>query len=244
MTGNMMAKLVNQAPRQLALMHPSPVLRQVDDALWQVASGVFTSNCYISGQAGSKGCVLIDPGLDPASIDAQLTLLGKMPEAVLCTHGHFDHVGGASYFQQKYQVPVYLPAADVKTMQSSNFLMMAVKIAMRIELPDVTQMPTNGSTVEVGGTSYTYQPLPGHTPGSCLVRVGQHTFSGDSLYARGVGLSHLPGENKVLLRAGIRALWDTLPADMLVCPGHGPVARFGDICRENLALLEFLKTSD
>jgi hydroxyacylglutathione hydrolase len=225
-------------------LHPSPVLRQIDDTLWQVASGVFTSNCYISSQGNSNRCVLIDPGLDPAGIDAQVILLRKVPEAVLCTHGHFDHVGGAAYFQQKYKLPVYLPSGDVKTMQSSNFLLMAVKIAMRIELPDVTQLPGDGASVVVGGNTYVYQPLPGHTPGSCLVRTGQHVFSGDSLYARGVGLSHLPGENRELLRAGIRRLWDRLPTNALVCPGHGSVARFGDICRENQALLDFLQASD
>ncbi|MDB5964001.1 MAG: beta-lactamase domain protein [Polaromonas sp.] len=232
------------APRQPALLHPEPAVQQVGEALWQVVSGVFTSNCYISGTGGATGCILIDPGLDPAGIDAQLAVLGKKPEAVLCTHGHFDHVGGAAYFQHKYGVPVYLPANDRKTMQSSNFLMMAVKIAMRIELPDATLVPPEGGTVEAGGTSYTFQPLPGHTPGSCLVRNASHVFSGDSLYARGVGLSHLPGEDRNLLRAGIRALWDTLPADVLICPGHGPAARFGDICRENAALLTFLQASD
>ena len=232
------------AARQPTLLPPSPVLRQVDSALWQVAAGVFTSNCYISSQGDNDRCVLIDPGLDPAGIDAQVMLLVKTPEAVLCTHGHFDHLGGAAYFQQKYKLPVYLPSGDVKTMQSSNFLLMAVKIAMRIELPDVTQLPAEGASVTVGGATYIYHPLPGHTPGSCLVRKGQHVFSGDSLYARGVGLSHLPGENRELLRAGIRLLWDSMPADTLVCPGHGSVARFGDICRENQALLDFLQASD
>jgi hydroxyacylglutathione hydrolase len=225
-------------------LHPLAVLRQVDDTLWQVASGMFTSNCYISSHAGNDRCVLIDPGLDPAGIDAQVMLIGKTPEAVLCTHGHFDHVGGAAYFQQKYKLPVYLPSGDVKTMQSSNFLLMAVKIAMRIELPHVTQLPAEGASVALGGETYVYQPLPGHTPGSCLVRTGQHVFSGDSLYARGVGLSHLPGENRELLRAGIRLLWDSLPADVMVCPGHGSFARFGDICRENQALLDFLQARD
>lgn len=232
------------AARQPTLLHPSPVLQQVDDTLWQVAAGVFTSNCYISSQGNNNRCVLIDPGLDPAGIDAQVMLLGKTPDAVLCTHGHFDHIGGAAYFQQKYKVPVYLPSGDVKTMQSSNFLLMAVKIAMRIELPEVTQLPSEGACVAAGSETYVYQPLPGHTPGSCLVRRGQHVFSGDSLYARGVGLSHLPGENRELLREGIRLLWNSLPSDALVCPGHGSVARFGDICRENQALLDFLQAND
>lgn len=232
------------APSRPLHLHPVPILQQVSESLWQIASGVFKSNCYISAATNGPGCVLIDPGLDAAGIDAQLILLGKKPSAVLCTHGHFDHVGGAAYFQKKYGVQVYLPSSDMKTMQSSNFLMMAVKIAMRIKLPEVTPVPPEGGAVEVNGASYAFQSLPGHTPGSCLVRSGNLVFSGDSLYARGVGLSQLPGEDRDLLRTGIRALWNTLPADVLVCPGHGPTARFADICSENMALLKFLQAAD
>jgi len=229
------------------LTPPDAVLRQVDEGLWQVASGVFTSNCYIHGAPGSTACVLVDPGLDPEGIDAQVAALGRTPAAVLCTHGHFDHVGGASYFQNKYGVPVYLPQPDIKTMKASNFLLMALKIPKRITLPGVTPIavtPGVGIDVDAGGASYTYLPCAGHTPGSCLIRSGGHVFSGDSLYARSVGLSHLPGEDRALLRTNIRALWDTLPAAIVVCPGHGPTSPFGDICRENQALLEFLQATD
>ncbi|MBC7435411.1 MAG: MBL fold metallo-hydrolase [Bdellovibrionales bacterium] len=234
---------------------PDAALRQIDEGLWQVAAGVFTSNCYIHCAPGPATCVLIDPGLDPQGIDAHLAALGRTPAAVLCTHGHFDHVGGASYFQEKYGVPVYLPQADIKTMKASNFLLMALKIPKRITLPEVTPVnPINPVTagqaepveveVEAGGARYTYLPCAGHTPGSCLIRSGDYVFSGDSLYARGVGLSHLPGEDRALLRANIRALMDTLPAGVMICPGHGPTAPFGDICRENQALLEFLQATD
>ena len=41
-----------------------------------------------------------------------------------------------------------------------------------------------------------YVFVPGHTPGSCLVKIGNVIFTGDTLYKSGIGLSHLPGENQ------------------------------------------------
>lgn len=229
-------------------MQRDVVMRQAGDGLWQIESGVFASNCYVHSASSGSDCVLIDPGLDPEAIDDQLALLRKRPLAVLCTHGHFDHIGGAAYFQKKYRVPVYLPQGDVKTMESSNFLLMLLKIPMHILLPEVTLVATvNGGgpeAISAGGANYSYLPCAGHTPASCIIRTGQYIFSGDSLFARGVGLSNLPNEDRQLLRVNILSFWASFSATSLVCPGHGPTARFGNICLENQALLEYLKATD
>lgn len=229
-------------------MQRDMVLRQASDGLWQIESGLFASNCYVHSASSSSACVLIDPGLDPEAIDGQLTLLKKRPSAVLCTHGHFDHIGGAAYFQQKYRIPVYLPYGDVKTMESSNFLMMLLKIPKHILLPEVTLVVKGNSggaeSISAGGTTYRYLPCAGHTPGSCIISTDQCIFSGDSLFARGVGLSNLPNEDRQLLRINLLSFWASISASMLVCPGHGPTAQFGDICSENLALLEYLRATD
>ena len=59
-----------------------------------------------------------------------------------------------------------------------------------------------------------------------------------------VGLSNLPNEDRQLLRENILSFWASISTTVLVCPGHGPTARFGDICLENQALLEYLKATD
>ena len=51
---------------------------------------------------------------------------------------------------------------------------------------------------------------PGHTPGSCLIALGSALFTGDTIYTRGVGLSHLPGEQPETLRQSILAAWPLL----------------------------------
>ena len=208
----------------------------VGDGVWRVTGGAFPSNAYICAAETPGEAFVIDPGLDPHRIDRAAKDLGLTPNQVFCTHGHFDHIGGASFFQQAYGATVYLHQADLKTMKSGNFLLMVLKIEQRIILPEVTLIdPASPPAAPV-----TYLPVPGHTPGSCFIRHGEHLFTGDSLYARGVGLSDLPGENHGLLRQSLLALWDAIPGDTLIHPGHGPSARFAEIRAGNRALAEFL----
>jgi len=211
----------------------------VGEGVWRVTGGAFPSNAYICAEGAPGEAFVIDPGLDPERIDRAAKDLSLTPRRVFCTHGHFDHIGGASWFQQAYGCDVFLHGADVKTMKSSNFLLMVLKLEQRITLPEVTLVDPAASPSPV-----TYLPVPGHTPGSCFIRHGGHVFTGDSLYARGVGLSDLPGENHGLLRQSLLALWDSIPGDTLIHPGHGPSARFEAIRTGNRALLDFLAAGD
>jgi glyoxylase-like metal-dependent hydrolase (beta-lactamase superfamily II) len=213
----------------------------VADGVWAVTAGAFPSNSYICATAAPGGAILIDAGLDGPAIDRALDELGLAPAHVLCTHGHFDHLGSARYFQQKYGAAVHLHRLDFKTARTNNFLLMAMRLPARIELPDLIAVD-DGHRVEIGGRVLTYRHSPGHTPGSCVITLDDNMFTGDTLYSRGVGLSKLPGEVPETLRASIIALWDELPR-YTVHPGHGPSAAGSEIRRGNGALRAFLGLS-
>ena len=121
------------------------------DTLRVVVNQGFPSNTYLLASGAPGRCVVIDPGLDSASLNRALNNVSWVPEAVLCTHGHFDHVGGAAELQTQHQVPVYLCAADVKTAKMSNFMMAAFKIEKRIELPEFHLIEGEDSSVQCGG---------------------------------------------------------------------------------------------
>ena len=216
--------------------------------VWRVTAGVFPSNCYIVGLGSGRGdgqrCAVIDPGLDGAAIEQAIESLGMKPAAVLCTHGHFDHAGSASVLQRRHGCPVYVPEADVPTLRSSNFLLMAFKIDARIEQPEVTAVSAEHATVDVEGQTFSFHPVPGHTPGSCVVQHGDSLFTGDTLYARGVGLSKLPGEKPAQLRQSIQSLWERFAPHMQVHPGHGESAALGWIRTHNAALQAFLQADE
>lgn len=208
-------------------------------AVWRVTSGVFSSNAYFCQADVAGGGILIDAGLDGPTIDAELSEHGLRPHAVYCTHGHFDHTGSASHFQNKYGCQVFLHKADTRIMKSSNFMLMAIKIPNKVTLADVTYVDDDFCTI-VGGQELRYVAAPGHTPGSCIIEFGSAWFTGDTLYSRGVGLSHLPGENHEQLKASILNLWPRLSADRTIYPGHGDAADGVSVRTGNQALLNFL----
>ena len=216
------------------------VMVQRDAPVWRVTNGVFPSNCYIVPTGVDGQCVLVDPGLDGEAIEQAVASMGWTPAAVLCTHGHFDHAGSAARFH-RLGCPVYLHDADLKTLRSSNFLLMAFKVPARIEVPPVEPVAPRGFRVAVGGLQFTFHPAPGHTPGSCVIECGRALFTGDTLYSRGVGLSKLPGEDPARLRESLLALWERFPDDAIVHPGHGDSAPFGWIKSHNAALRRFLE---
>ena len=56
--------------------------------------GAYQTNCYIVHEANASSCAVIDPGYEPEKVLAYCNRLGLSVDAVLLTHGHFDHVGG------------------------------------------------------------------------------------------------------------------------------------------------------
>jgi hydroxyacylglutathione hydrolase len=209
------------------------------DRLWKVTNPTFASNTYIHATDDAHECFVVDPGLDMAVIDAALTELALRPSFIFCTHGHFDHIGSAAPLQKKYGAKVVLHAADAKTFKASNFLLMALKLPQRIELPEL-ELVEDGFTMMIGAAALRYDAAPGHTPGSCVIHFEQAVFTGDTLLSRGMDLSRLPGANPDRLRATLRAIWSDFPAECQIYPGHGRSASFGWIKVHNEAVLRFI----
>jgi hydroxyacylglutathione hydrolase len=212
--------------------------------VWVITNGAFSANSYICSTGAGNECFIVDPGLDGGLISEKLNALKMVPKYILCTHGHFDHIGSVKKFQEEFGAKSYINRLDLRIAKQANFLLTAFKMEQRIDVPEFGELMDDGDRVAINGVDIQFIGCPGHTDGSCALLVGGVLFSGDTLYSRGVSLSQLPGENKHELRASIVMLFETIDDDVLVLPGHGPSSLMGRIKFDNHRLRDFLGKDD
>lgn len=174
-----------------------------------LALGAYQTNCYIIHDEASSKCCVIDPGYDPERILDKLGELGLTLEAVLLTHGHFDHVGGVKQLAADTACQVYLCAEDLS--------MPPVMTAGELYY---TKTYAQGDVLHLAGLEITVLQTPGHTPGSVCLLTENAMFSGDTLFAGSCGRTDLPGGDWSAIRASLARL-AALETDYWVLPGHG-----------------------
>lgn len=168
--------------------------------------GSLQANCYIAAQDGI--CAVIDPGAQAQQLIDWLKRNKLRPEAVLLTHGHFDHVGAVQALAQEFGSAVYLHKGDTD---------MTGELAQGLYW---NRTYAEGDTVQVGDMIFTVLHTPGHTPGSVCLQAEDLLFAGDTLFAGSCGRTDFPGGSWEQMMASLRRLAQ-LPDDLTVLPGHG-----------------------
>ena len=171
--------------------------------------GAYQTNCYIIWEDESRTCVVIDPGYDPEEVLYRTKKLGKEIEAILLTHGHFDHVGAVRPLVAELGCPVYICEKDL----SMPPMMTAGPLYY-------TNTYGEGDKLNLAGLEITVLHTPGHTPGSVCLLCQDHMFSGDTLFQGSCGRTDLPGGDWDTIQSSLRRL-ARLEGEYAVHPGHG-----------------------
>lgn len=171
--------------------------------------GAYQTNCYILHQEDSSSCVVIDPGYTPEVILDFLSGKGLKLEAILLTHGHFDHVGAVRDLAAETGCKVYLNPDDL-----------SMPPRMTAGPLYYTDTYSDGDTLSPAGIPFQVLSTPGHTPGSVCLIAENYLFSGDTLFAGSRGRTDLPGGSTRAILESLRRL-AALPQDYSVHPGHG-----------------------
>ena len=178
-------------------------------ALHTLPLGAYQTTCYILHQEDSSSCVVIDPGYTPEVILDFLAGKGLKLEAILLTHGHFDHVGAVRDLAAETGCKVYLNPDDL-----------SMPPRMTAGPLYYTDTYSDGDTLSPAGIPFQVLSTPGHTPGSVCLIAENYLFSGDTLFAGSRGRTDLPGGSTRAILESLRRL-AALPQDYSVHPGHG-----------------------
>jgi glyoxylase-like metal-dependent hydrolase (beta-lactamase superfamily II) len=164
--------------------------------------GPYENNIFIVSDSGTGEAYVLDGGFEPEQIAAATD--GLHVRGILITHGHRDHHENVGTLKGLLKAPV------------------------AIGIDDAAMLSVEADSLIVDQQSLMFGPFflqaihtPGHTPGSTCFLIGQHLFTGDTLFPGGPGnTNHDPVRFERIIRSISERLF-TLPDDTNIYPGHG-----------------------
>ncbi len=190
--------------------------------------GVLQCNCSIFGDEQTREAIVIDPGDDIEQIQRILDRHQLRVKAIVITHAHIDHIGGAAKLKKLTQAPVYMNENDIEL--SGQLEMQAAWVGTATpEKPDIDVPARDGEQLELNGHPFQILHTPGHTQGSISLFLPDENklVAGDTLFRNSIGRTDLPGGDGRQILLSIHEKLLPLNDEVIVIPGHGGKTTIG-----------------
>jgi hydroxyacylglutathione hydrolase len=190
--------------------------------------GLLQCNCSIFGDEQSREAIVIDPGDNIEGILAVLAEHSLRVTAIVITHAHIDHIGGAAKLKAATGAPVLMNSSDQELYDHLD--VQASWLGM--EPPSRTEIDRavrDSDTLILGPAEFRVLHTPGHTQGSISLWIPSENklIAGDTLFRDSVGRTDLPGGNSRQILRSIEDKLMQLPEETIVIPGHGANTSIG-----------------
>lgn len=204
----------------------------------------FGENTYILFNE-RKQAIIVDPGCSNTkecqTLAAYIQKNEFEPIMVLSTHGHIDHVCGASFAVDTFKVPFALHGDDYDTLHGNLDFCASMGFDMT-SVPSINVDLSSNNKVMLGDDVIEIIHTPGHTKGGvCLLfNDGKMMLTGDTLFHGSIGRTDLPGgDYNQLMDSIIKKL---LPlGDVRFFPGHGGDSTIGQEANSNPFIVEVIE---
>lgn len=190
--------------------------------------GMLQCNCSVFGDEGSREGLVVDPGDNIEDILEIVRRHGLTVKAIVITHAHIDHIGGAQKLKQATGAPVYMNPNDAALQK-----MLDVQASwLGMETPEHTEIDVaakDGDKLLVGTSEFHVLHTPGHTQGSISLWIPSETklVAGDTLFRDSIGRTDLPGGDGRQIIRSIHEKLMPLPEETVVIAGHGASTTIG-----------------
>jgi hydroxyacylglutathione hydrolase len=190
--------------------------------------GMLRCNCSVFGDEQSRQGLVVDPGDEIDSVLRVVAKHGLTVKAIVITHAHIDHIGGAQKLKQATGAPVYMNLNDTELQK-----MMPVQAEwLGTPTPEAVEIDVavkDGDKLLVGATEVQVLHTPGHTQGSISLWMPAEgkLVAGDTLFRDSIGRTDLPGGDGRQILRSIHEKLMPLPDETVVIPGHGENTTMG-----------------
>lgn len=183
-------------------------------------TGMMQTNCYVASNEETKECFLVDPATCTSEIISYIKDNELKLQAILLTHGHFDHTLGIPGFLKEFEVPVYAYEAEKELLEDADKNLSSV-YGMFYTFKEAEYLK-DGQILEIAGMKIKVIYTPGHTIGGCCYYIEEEKvlFSGDTLFYTSIGRTDFETGSYNKLVNSVRLKLFKLPDEVKVYPGH------------------------
>ena len=196
--------------------------------------GLLQCNCSVFGDETSREGLVVDPGDQVDDVLEIIERHGLHVKAIIITHAHIDHIGGAQKLKQATGAPVYMNLNDMELQKGLD--RQAAWLGVEPPEPVAIDAPArDGDRLLIGATELHVLHTPGHTQGSISLWIPaeEKLVAGDTLFRDSIGRTDLPGGDGRQILRSIHDKLLPLPEQTVVIPGHGAKTTIGREKREN-----------
>lgn len=212
-----------------------------------VVNGPIQTNTYFAVSGGEA--IIVDPAWEGERLAEVLTerCPGARPVAIVCTHGHADHVGGVAGLRRSLgpDVPFLISEADAAIMEAAIHDMRDMWGFDHEMPPAPDRLLNEGDTIKFGDVTLQVMATPGHTPGGivlfCAASTGNVAFVGDTLFPGAHGRTDLAGGSEKQVIDSLGKMGAFLPKDTLCLIGHNDTTTIAAELESNLFMRRGLR---